>query len=91
MGTTYNLLQFYFMQQGRQELNSKPMPIIRRRLLPSDSPTIVYWQNYYARFAPYELIDFLLRLGEKVRIKIADKCRRHRLELNDALKNPRPP
>ncbi|MGB2884043.1 MAG: transposase [Dehalococcoidia bacterium] len=88
---TYNLLQFYFMQQGRQELNSKPMPIIRRRLLPSDSPTIVYWQNYYARFAPYELIDFLLRLGEKVRIKIADKCRRHRLELNDALKNPRPP
>jgi hypothetical protein len=87
----YNLLQFYLMREGRKELNKKPMPLIRKRLLPSDSYTIIYWQTYYGRFEAYELMGFLVSLGEVARKKIAEKCRRRRLELNDLMNNPRPP
>jgi len=87
----YNLLQFYLMREGRKELNKKPMPLIRKRLLPSDSYTIIYWQTYYGRFEAYELMGFLVALGEVARKKIAEKCKRRRLELNDLMNNPRPP
>jgi hypothetical protein len=87
----YNLLQFYLLREGRKELNKKPMPLIRKRLLPSDSYTIVYWQGYCGRFEAYELIGFLMTLDEKAQKKIAEKCRRRRLELNGLMKNPRPP
>ena len=87
----YNLLQFYLLREGRKELNKKPMPLIRKRLLPSDSYTIIYWQSYYGRFEAYELIGFLMTLDEKAQKKIAEKCRRRRLELNGLMENPRPP
>ena len=87
----YNLLQFYLLREGRKELNKKPMPLIRKRLLPSDSYTIIYWQSYYGRFEAYELMGFLMTLDEKAQKKIAEKCRRRRLELNGLMENPRPP
>jgi len=87
----YNLLQFYLLREGRKELNKKPMPFIRKRLLPSDNYTIIYWQSYYGRFEAYELMGFLVSLGEVARKKIAEKCRRRRLELNGLMENPRPP
>ena len=87
----YNLLQFFLLREGKKKLNKKPMPSIRKQLVPSDNYTIVYWQGYYGRFSTYELLDFILNLEEKARKKIAKKCRRRRLESKEDLTNPRPP
>ena len=87
----YNLLQLYLLNKGRKELNKKTLPRVRQQLLPADNHIIVYYQNYYGLFKPIELIEFLVMLGEEARNKIANKCRRLRLELNGILSNPRPP
>jgi hypothetical protein len=87
----YNLLQFYLVKQGRKELNQKTLPHIRQQLLPSDNTIIVNYQNYYGLFRPFELIGFVVKLGEEARKKIAAKCERIGRELESALMNPRPP
>ena len=87
----YDLLQIYLLRQGRQELNQKTLPRIRQQLLPSDNHILVYWQNYYGLFTPFELIGFVVMLGEEARKKIAAKCRRIGRELNGLMQNPRPP
>jgi hypothetical protein len=87
----YNLLQVYLLRQGRKDLNQKTLPRIRQQLLPSDNQVIVYWQNYYGFFAPFELVGFVVMLGEEARKKIAAKCRRIGREWNGLLQNPRPP
>ena len=87
----YNLLQFYFLRQDKKALNKKPMPHIRRQLLPADNYVIVYWQNYYGLFKPYELIGFVVQLSEEARKKIAERCRRLGRELDGIMKNPRSP
>ena len=87
----YNLLQFYLVKQGRKELNQKTLPHIRQQLLPSDNYVIVYYQNYYGLFRPFELVGFAVTLGEEARKKIAAKCQRIGRELDGALNNPRPP
>jgi hypothetical protein len=51
----------------------------------------VYWKNYYGLFSPFELIGFVVMLGEEARKKIAAKCRRIGRELNELMQNPRPP
>jgi hypothetical protein len=88
---TYNLLQLYLFKQGRPELNKKTLPRVRQQLLPSDNHVIIYYQNYYALFNPMELVEISVNLDEEARKKIADKCRRLRLELNGVMSNPRPP
>jgi hypothetical protein len=87
----YDLLQIYLLSQGRKKLNQKTLPRIRQQLLPSDNHIIVYWQNYYGLFSPFELVGFVVMLGEKARKKIAAKCRRMGRELNGLMQNPRPP
>jgi len=87
----YNLLQFYLVKQGRKELNQKTLPRIRQQLLPSDNYVIVYYQNYYGLFRPFELVGFAVTLSEEARKKIAAKCRRIGRELDGTLNNPRPP
>ena len=87
----YNLLQIYLLHQGRKELNQKTLPRIRQQLLPSDNHIIVYYQNYYGLFAPFELMGFVVTLHEEARKKIAAKCRRIGRELNGAMQNPRAP
>jgi hypothetical protein len=87
----YNLLQLHLLRKGRKELNKKTLPNIRRQLLPADNHTIVYYQNYYALFRPFELIQFVVELAEEPRKKIAQKCRRIGGELNILMNNPRPP
>jgi hypothetical protein len=87
----YDLLQIYLLSQGRKKLNQKTLPRIRQQLLPSDNHIIVYWQNYYGLFSPFELVGFVVMLGEKARKKIAAKCRRIGRELNGLMQNPRPP
>ena len=87
----YNLLQVYLLHRGRKELNQKTLPRIRQQLLPSDNPIIVYYQNYYGLFAPFELMGFVVTLREEARKKIAAKCQRIGRELNGAMHNPRPP
>ena len=87
----YDLLQIYLLGQGRKELNQKTLPRIRQQLLPSDNYIIVYWQNYYGLFRPFELVGFVVTLGEEARKKIAAKCRRIGRELNGLMQNPRPP
>ena len=87
----YNLLQIYLLHRGRKELNPKTLPRIRQQLLPSDNHIIVYYQNYYGLFAPFELMGFVVTLREEARKKIAAKCRRIGRELNGAMHNPRPP
>jgi hypothetical protein len=87
----YNLLQFFLLKRRRKELNKKTLPRIRQQLLPSDNYIIVYSQNYYGLFRPFELVGFVVMLNEEARKKIAAKCRRIGRELNGVLKNPRPP
>jgi hypothetical protein len=87
----YNLLQIYLLHQGRKELNRKTLPRIRQQLLPSDHRILVYWQNYFGLFTPFELIAFVVTLSEKARKKIAAKCRRIGRELDDPTRNFRPP
>lgn len=87
----YNLLQFYLVKQGRKELNQKTLPRIRQQLLPSDNYVIVYYQNYYGLFSPFELVGLAVTLAEEARKKIAAKCRRIGRELDGVLNNPRPP
>jgi hypothetical protein len=87
----YNLLQIYLLHRGRKELNQKTLPHIRQQLLPSDNHILVYYQNYYGLFAPFELIGFVVALHEQARIQIAAKCRRIGRELNGTMHNPRPP
>jgi hypothetical protein len=87
----YNLLQFYLLKRGRKELNQKTLPRIRQQLLPSDNYVIVYYQNYYGLFRPFELVGLSVTLAEEARKKIAAKCRRIGRELDDTLNNPRPP
>ena len=87
----YNLLQLHLFRQRRKELNLKTLPYIRQQLLPSDNHTIVYYQNYYALFRSFELVQFVVELPEEPRKKIAQKCRRIGRELNTLMNNPRPP
>ena len=87
----YDLLQIYLLHQGRKDLNQKTLPRIRQQLLPSDNYLLVYWQNYYGLFRPFELVGFVVMLGEEARKKIAAKCRRIGRELNALMQNPRPP
>jgi len=87
----YDLLQLHLLRKGRKELNQKTLPSIRQQLLPSDNHMIVYYQNYYALFRPFELIQFVVELAEEPRKKIAEKCRRLGGELNGLMNNPRPP
>ena len=88
---TYNLLQLHLLKKQRQEMNKKTLPRVRQQLLPSDNHIIIYYQNYYALIKPIELVQFLVALGEEARNKIGKKCRRLRLELNEVMRNPRPP
>jgi len=87
----YNLLQLYLVKHGRKELNHKTLVRIRQQLLPSDNYVIVYYQNYFGRFTPFELVGFAVTLAEDARKKIAAKCHRIGRELDGALNNPRPP
>jgi hypothetical protein len=87
----YDLLQLYLFRRKRRELNQKTIPLIRQQLLPSDNHIIVYHQNYYAMFRPFELIGFVAELDEEPRKKIAHKCRRIGHELNNLMNNPRSP
>ena len=87
----YNLLQLYLLRQGKKKLNKKPLPHIRQQLLPSDNHVIVYWQNYYGFFRPFELVGFIVELEEEARKKIAEKCRRIGRELTELMRNPRAP
>jgi hypothetical protein len=87
----YNLLQVYLLHRGRPELNPKTLPRIRQQLLPSDNHLIVYYQNYYGLFAPFELMGFVVALHEEARKKIAAKCQRMGRELKGAMQNPRAP
>jgi len=87
----YNLLQLHLLRKHRQELNRKTPPRIRQQLLPSDSYIIVYWQNYYGLFSTYEYTEILVNLTEEARKKVAQKSRRLRRELDESMKNPRPP
>ena len=87
----YNLLQLYLLKRGCKEVNQKTLPRIRQQLLPSDNYVIVYYQNYYGLFRPFELVGLAVTLGEEARKKIAAKCRRIGRELDGVLSNPRPP
>ncbi len=86
-----NLLQFYLLRQEKKALNKKPLPHIRQQLLPADNHVIVYWQNYYGLFNPYELVGLVVQLSEEARKKIAEKCQRLGRELDGIMKNPRGP
>jgi hypothetical protein len=87
----YNLLQIYLLHRGRKELNQKTLPRIRQQLLPANNYIIVYYQNYYGLFAPFELLGFVVMLQEEARKKIAAKCHRIGRELTGVIQNPRAP
>jgi len=87
----YDLLQLHLFRQKRKDLNQKTIPHIRQQLLPSDNHIIVYHQNFYGLFRPFEIIQFVAELAEEPRKKIARKCRRVGSELNTLMNNPRPP
>ena len=87
---TYNLLQFYLLQQGFEDLTGKPLPFAQRELLASVTNNIVYWKCYCAFFTTYELVELTARVSDEARKKIAKKSRRRQRELMRGLRNPRP-
>jgi hypothetical protein len=87
----YSLLQIYLAQKGREELNKRTPPRIRRQLLPSENHLIVCWKNYYGLFDPYEYTELILSFGEAARRKILEKSRRMRRQLLEGITNPRAP
>jgi len=89
---SYNLLQLYLLRTDRQQLNGKTPLSLRRQLLPDNTHTIVYWQNYYALFIPMELVGLVaVGLSQEAREKIGHRCQRLMADLGSALSNPRPP
>ena len=87
----YSLLQIYLVGKGRDELNKKTLPLIRRQLLPSANYLIVCWHNFYGLFDPYEYTQYILSLGEAARRKIAEKSRRMSRQFHHGIANPRGP
>ena len=88
---TYNLLQLFLMREERRELAVKPPPLVRRQLLPAAEHVILYYNNRYGLFAPFELVGITAGLPEEPRAKIARKCERLRGEFHRLLQYPRPP
>lgn len=88
---TYNLLQLFLLREGRKELAGKPPPLIRQQLLPAAEHVILYYNNRYGLFAPFELVGITARLPEEPRAKIARKCERLRSDFSSLLQHPRPP
>jgi hypothetical protein len=88
---TYNLLQLFLLREDRKELAGIPPPLARQHLLPAAEHVILYYQNRYGLFAPFELIGVTARLPEDPRVKIARTCDRLRSEFYHQLQHPRPP
>jgi hypothetical protein len=88
---TYTLLQLYLERTRRAELNRRTMPRIRDQLRPRNTVVILYYANYFARLSHLEHQELVLTLGEDARQKVLRKTRQLRLDVADALPNPRPP
>ena len=87
----YNLLQLYFKNQGRSELNPRTRPGVQRQLIPNDSWVIIYSQNRFALLNSYEYTELLLTLSQQAQTKILNKARRLKHQIAHELAYPRPP
>jgi len=87
----YNLLQLYLLQQDRPELTRRTRPRVRHQLLPSDSVILIYCDQRFATISPLAYTELLLTLAEEARLKILERTRRLRRQLERELPHPRPP
>ena len=73
------------------ELNPSLAQCLKELHLPTVRACYGQEADHYGLFRPFELVGFVVALQEGARQKIAAKCRRIGRELNEVLRNPRPP
>lgn len=76
----YSLVQLYLRRLKRAELNRKPLPNIRKQLLPAAAYVIVYCEGKVAFLDRLEYSDILLSLEGEPRLKARQRIRRLRRE-----------
>lgn len=75
---TYSLVQLYLRKLQRAELSRKPLPNVRKELLPAASFVIVYCEGRVAFFDRLEYTESLLTLDEQARHKALARIQRLR-------------
>ena len=88
---SYSLVQLYLRRMKRAELNRKPLPNIRKQLLPAAAYVIVYCEGKVAFLDRLEYSDILLSLEGEPRNKARQRIRRLRREAALLSKIRRPP
>jgi len=89
---TYNFIQIFLRSQSKKKaLSNKPIPNIRRQLLPSIPYVIVYCQQRVAFLNPLHFTQIILNLEGEAKKKAQAKVNKLRIEFMESLRYPRPP
>ena len=89
---TYNFIQIFLRSQSKnKDLGHKPIPSIRRQLLPSIPYVIVYCQQRVAFLNPLHFTQIILDLEGEAKKKAQAKVKKLRVEFMESLRYPRPP
>lgn len=87
----YNLLQIYLRTQRKPPFSRRSRPRQLDLAMTTAAVIIIYAENRFATFTPFEYTELLLTLGEDARRKVLNKTRRLREELGQALRLARSP
>lgn len=87
----YNLLQVFLRTQRQPPFSRRSRPRQLDLAMTTAAVIIIYAENRFATFTPFEYTELLLTLGEEARQKVLRKTRRLREELGQALRLARAP
>ena len=87
----YNLLQIFLRAQRKPPLSRRSRPRQLDLVMTTAAVIIIYAENRFATFTPFEYTEILLTLGDDARKKVLSKTRRLREELGQALRLARSP
>ncbi len=87
----YNLLQVFVRTHRQPSFSRRSRPRQLDLAMTTSAVIIIYAENRFATFTPFEYTELLLTLGEEARQKVLRKTRRLREELGQALRLARAP
>jgi hypothetical protein len=87
----YNLLQVFLRNQRKPPFSRRSRPRQLDLVMTTAAVIIIYVDNRFATFTPFEYTEILLTLGDEARQKALSKTRRLREELGQALRLARAP
>lgn len=87
----YNLLQVFLRNQRKPPFSRRSRPRQLDLVMTTAAVIIIYVDNRFATFTPFEYTELLLTLTEEARKKALSKTRRLREELGQALRLARAP